>query len=139
MGYTIELRHIDVIPAGEYPAKITNIEKDDGRFGEQLKFTFNLQPGDNGERRELIGWTSYVFSTRSKLYKWVRAALFDGGQIPRGYVLDTDDLLGKPVILVVTKKLSEEGDEFNKVDDVLPYRQQEPPPEPMPVSSDEPW
>ena len=126
MGYQIEVRYFDVFPAGEYPAKITNIEKVDGQFGEQLKFTFTLQPNEDGEKRELIGWTSFVFSNRSKLYKLVRSALFNGGKIPRGYTLDTDELLGKPVVLVVTKRLNDSGEEFNKIDDVLPYRQQPP-------------
>ena len=138
MGYKLELRHFDVIPAGEYPAKITNVEKDDGQFGEQLRFTFSLQPNKDGERRELIGWTSFVFSNRSKLFKWVRSVLFDGGQIPRDYVLETDDLIGRPAVLVVIKKLSDDGEEFNKIVDVLPYRQQ-PPAEPEPPTNDAPW
>lgn len=119
MGYKIEQETFDCLPVGDYPALINEIELVDGQFGEQLKFSFALQGEHQG--RTLLGWASAKFSPRSKLYSWTRAA-FGGRGIPMDYNLDTDHLLGKMVTLTVLTRRKQDGTEFNKIDEVKPYR-----------------
>lgn len=125
MGYTREQVIHETLPAGQYPAKITDIELDeDGQFGPQFKFIFNLPTGEDGEKRALTGWTSDVFSNRSKLYSWCRVAVFNGEDVPRDYILNTDDFLGKYVFRLVTVEKREDGTKFNKIKEMMPYHQQ---------------
>ena len=128
MGYTREQVIHEILPAGQYPAKITEIELDEeGKFGPQFKFKFTLPPGENNKSRELTGWTSDVFSNHpSKLYEWVQAAVFDGGEIPKEYSFDSDGMLGKYVMLIVALETNDDGKKFNKIKTVLPYQQQSP-------------
>ena len=119
------------IPTGEYLAKISQITNEDGLYGPQLKFTFDLLNQD--EERTLLGWTSAKFSTKSKLFGWTKAAL-GGGELPQTKDFDSDELLGKKVILVVVEKQGDNGP-FNKIDDVKPYRQ----PQVQPSASPPVW
>jgi len=135
MGYKIEQTVYEVLPTGDYPASIGRIELEDGQYGQQLKFSFDLLVEEYADRT-LLGWASAKFSTKSKLYGWTRAAL--GGQpIDPAYVLDTDDLIGKKVLLTVLVKQKDDGSgiEFNKIDSVRPYRNgQAPVQQPEPVA-----
>lgn len=114
MGIKIEQQTYELLETGEYPAEITEIALENGQFGEQLKFTFEL---DNG--RSMWGWASAKFSTKSKLYAWTRAIL--NRDIPPSYMLDTDDLLGKRVKVIITQEEREDGREFNKITRLKPY------------------
>ena len=120
MEITIEQVYYEAIPTGKYPAKIKEIEEADGQFGPQLKFTFELQPDENGEHRTLLGWASKKFSNKSKLYAWTRAAM-GGNTIDRSYTFKSGDLLGKYVHIVVVEEESDNGT-INKIDKLLPYR-----------------
>ncbi len=71
---TYTLKKIEVIPEGYYPVTISKVEEVTGEFGQQERFTLSL-PGN----RELLAWASASYTTKSKLYKWVRAVLFSGG------------------------------------------------------------
>jgi hypothetical protein len=132
MTITIEQTIYEPIPTGKYPAKIASIEEADGQFGPQLKFEFELPPGENGEDRTLLGWASRKFSNKSKLYKWTQAA-FGGGPIDRAYTFNSGDLLGRPVYLNVVE---EEGDNgpYNKITSLAPYDK----PESQPISQVQP-
>jgi hypothetical protein len=124
MGITIEQTQFEVVPTGEYPAKIQKVEEVSGQFGDQLKFTFELPPNEEGEKRTLLGWASAKFNPLSKLYGWTESAL-GGAPIDRGYNFNSDDIIGKPVTLVVIVKMSEKG-EVNKIQSVLPYKKAKP-------------
>jgi len=116
MGFKIQQKVYEVLPTGDYPAEIESIELTDGQFGQQLKFTFSLI----GKPQSLWGWASASFTTKSKLYAWTRAA-FGGRPIPPNYTLDTDDLIGKPVVLTVVVSTKDDGAEYNKIENVRPY------------------
>ena len=126
---TIEQVYYEPIPTGKYPAKIKEIVEADGQFGPQLKFTFELQPGEGGESRELLGWTSQKFSNKSKLYKWTKAA-FGGSPIDRSYTFKSEDLVGRSVLLTVVERESDDGEIYSKVDGLSVFQQpaQHPPP-----------
>lgn len=116
MGIQIKQVVYEVLETGEYPAEVTEIALENGQFGEQLKFTFELENGHS-----LWGWASAKFSTKSKLYAWTQAIL--NQQISPTYVLDTDDLVGRKVKLVVVTEERDDGREFNKITRLKPFQQ----------------
>jgi hypothetical protein len=142
MTITIEQTIYEPIPTGKYPAKIANIEEAEGQFGPQLKFEFELPPGDDGEDRTLLGWASRKFSNKSKLYKWTQAAL-GGGPIDRSYTFNSRDLIGRPVYIHVVEEQGDNGP-YNKITSLAPYDKQEslpeaPPPPDIPPPPDLPF
>ncbi len=116
---TYKLKIIEVIPGGEYPARITKIEETKGTYGDQLKWTFDLKP-INGKEHSLLGWCSATFSNKSNLYKWTCATL-DVPGMAAGETLDPRDLIGKQVILSVIRDTNDKGEPFNKVKGLFPY------------------
>ena len=128
---TIEQTFFDPVPTGKYPARIVEIEESTGQFGPQLKFRFELPPEEDGEPRTLLGWTSQKFSTKSKLYSWTKAAL-GGLPIDRSYSWNSDDLIGKKVLITVMEKEGDEG-VYNKIDALSPYDQEAERPTPPPL------
>jgi len=123
MRILIKQTAVELLPVGEYPATIGNTESTEGLYGQQLKVSFKLAGPHQG--KTLIAYCSPFFSPKSKLYRWVRAAL--GRDIPAGWDLESEKLLNRSVILVVIKKTGNDGSEFNRVDDVLPVRPTSPP------------
>ena len=111
----------EVLPMAEYSAVITSANLTEGNFGPQVEFLFTVDGGDH-DGANLKHWTSAKFSPKSNLYRLTRAAF--GKDIPETYDLDLDDLLGRRLNLMVTIKVkAEDASEFNKVDDLRPWRQ----------------
>lgn len=120
MGIKIPQTVFEPLPMGEYTATIKAVGEDEGQFGRQLVFEFEIDGGDHAGH-SLKGWTSTTFGRKSKLYSWVRAAF--GQEIPDDYTLDTDHLVGRRVRLgVIVRLKAETGEEFNKIDAVLPLK-----------------
>lgn len=119
MSLVINQTRYELLPVGEYVAAISAIEADDGKFGPQVKFEFEIQNGDYAGQT-LLAWASAKFSPRSKLYGWTRAAF--AGDIPPDYDFKSDDLLGRNVLVTVVVRPNEEGAEFNRVENIRPYR-----------------
>lgn len=141
MGIQIQQSVFETIPVGEYLASIEHIEEVEGQFGDQLKFEFVIEGGEH-DGTSLLGWASKKFSTKSKLYKWTKAA-FGGADIPIDYTFDSDDLLGRKVILTVVVNTKDDGTEFNRVEAIRPIKQKNnggngaPPPPPAPPREDD--
>jgi hypothetical protein len=112
---TYKLKKIEVIPDGFYPVTISKVEETTGEYGQQEKFTLSL-PGN----RELLAWASASYTTKSKLYKWTGAVIFSGGAVPDDYILDTQHFVGKQAIAHITVRINSKGDNYNKVEDLLP-------------------
>ena len=112
------------IPMGEYPATITATEAEDGKYGTQIKVTFDLGKvvDMNDEDRDctLLAWCSAKLNQKSKLWEWASAAGMDLDEDAEG--LDTDDLIGKRVTVGVSVYTKEDGTERNKVISVKPPR-----------------
>ena len=122
MGITVNRTETQPIPAGLYEASVESIEQAEGQFGPQIKTKFLIEE-EGFEGKTLTGWASLTFSPKSKLYGWVRAAVFGGKDIPTTYrVFDSDHLIGRRVFLSVTTEKGSDGEVYNKVKDVLPYR-----------------
>lgn len=132
MGITVNRTETQPIPAGLYEASVESIEPAEGQFGPQLKTKFLIEE-EGFEGKTLTGWASLTFSPKSKLYGWVRAAVFGGKDIPATYkVFDSDHLIGRRVFLSVTTEKGSDGEIYNKVKDVLPYRTRAAQPAPVP-------
>ncbi len=130
MPVIIEQVEYTVIPTGDYTARITEIEDDEGLYGPQVKFGFTISGGEfDGE--SLLGWCSAKFSVKSNLYKWTRAAF--GADIPTDYSFNSNDLLNRKVALTVVIKESEDGTEFNRIEGVRGKNSTGPAPAPQPA------
>jgi hypothetical protein len=122
----IEQQAYETIPGGLYAGKITSIvqeEKDflDGKGPQkQLHYTVTLDDGT-----ELPAWSSMAFSQKSKLYKWTQAIVFNGAAIPPDYILDTDVLMNKRVMvtIILAPKKDNPNIMVNRVDGFNPMPQ----------------
>lgn len=134
-----QTKQYDVVPTGEYIAKIVYVQQVEGRFPNertgqiepQLRWEFETQDG-----KKISAWTSLSFGPKSKLYALAQAAF--GKSIPPDYTLDTDHLMGRKVKIVVVVKAKDDGSEFSKIDSFKPANgngaaAQTPAPKPQPV------
>lgn len=131
MPIVIEQEQYTVFPTGDYKARITEIDEDEGLYGPQVKFEFTISGGEfDGE--SLLGWCSAKFSAKSKLYQWTRAAF--GADIPEDYPFNSDDLLNRKVALTVIIMQKDDGSEFNRIEGVRGSNSAGPTPAPQPVA-----
>lgn len=103
------------IPLGSYSATVQEIAEAEGKFGPQFRWTFDLGEVEdvdgNLEDRTLVGYTSQALTPKSKLWTWTAALGVDPS-----LGLDTEDLIGKRVILDVTLEPRRDGDgEWNAI------------------------
>jgi hypothetical protein len=116
----IEKTVYQTVPAGQYVAKVAEIEeRADGAFGPYLLIKFELADG-NYDGIAISGATSAKYSNKSKLGRWTRNII---GSMPD--MLDTDALVGRKCLLDVTIANTKDG-EFNRVEEVYPFRQPAP-------------
>jgi len=123
------------IPTGEYLAQVVDITGEQGNFGPQFRWKFDILKPDDYSEKSLVGWTSTSPSLKGKFVKWATACL--GRTIRAGESIDTDELIGAKVVLTVTVKEGDDGSEFNKVESVKAYRKTKPAPPPEPVGDDD--
>jgi len=112
----IQLSDYKPIPAGVYQAVVDGITTETGQFGEQLKFNFALV----GQDSSLFGWANPVLNPKSKLYQWVSALENRPEGLPKGYELETQDLIGLPCTLVVVPYTAADGSQKTKLGNLLP-------------------
>jgi hypothetical protein len=116
----------EVLPTGDYIARIEEIEEDNGAYGPQVKFTFEIvedkltSSGESVKGKTLLGWASARFNRNTKLYKWTRAAL--GRDLAPDEPFDSDQVAGRNVTLAVVVQQRDDLSEYNKVTDVRPAR-----------------
>ena len=114
MGVKIPQTFVRTYPVGEYVAKIAKVVPKAGDYGPQLQIGFKLIQMDD-DASPVLGWCSQTFSNKSKLFAWTKAA-FGGGDIPREYTFDSDDLIGKKVLITLVIRDREDGTPFNRID-----------------------
>lgn len=120
MGIVINQREAsepsDLLPTGDYIVKITEIKQVKSQFPNQRtgeledQLLVGMQTRDG---KRINAYCSMWFSPKSKLYSLVRAAF--GREIPVSYNLDTDELIGRKVKVVVLQTTSKNGKEYSKV------------------------
>jgi hypothetical protein len=94
---------------GSYDLKIMETTEETGNFGPQLRVRFRVldHENDEGEPIEFSNWYTYPINKTTGRMDPVRvgtefgnlfsAALFNGEPYPEGTELDTDDLVGRTV------------------------------------------
>lgn len=111
-----EKKEYKVIPAGKYLAEILDVEVRDGFFwvdvedhskGKQKKVNFKFAVDEDGEWKnwKVFGDTPTTFNNHEncKLRRWVEE-IFAYDDLPAGFKLDTSDLIGQPVYMIVAHK-----------------------------------
>lgn len=108
------------LPPGEHIAEVAEIKQEQGNFGAQFRWTFHVLSPDGSVRKRILGWTSISPSLKSKFARWTQACL---GRPPKAdETVKTSDLVGSKVMLVVVVEETEDGAEFNKVDNIKPLK-----------------
>jgi len=110
-----KLKYQPLLKTGEYVAEIASAKLVTGLYGQQVEFTFELTGAFVG--REVVAWASAKFSPGTKLYRWWGAAT--SGTIKAGTDFDTDDVVGKTVVLVILQETNKQGLVVNTVKDIL--------------------
>ena len=110
MSIKIPQSTYEAVEPGVYPGKITDIQEEDGAYGPQLKVYFLLDPFEGYEGgKQLFSWCSRKFSPKSKLYSWAQAIL---GRITHDYFFESEDILEKPVLVVIDNRFSADGSQL---------------------------
>ena len=119
MSIKIQQSTYEAVEPGVYPGRITDIMEEDGTYGPQLKVYFLLDPFEGyADGKQLYSWCSRKFSPKSKLYQWTQAIL---GRITPDYIFDSDDILNKPVMVVIDNRYSADGSQlFDYVESLKP-------------------
>ena len=120
MSVKIEQTVYEVLPVGQYRAKLSAVEEHEGQWGDFLKLIFTIEEGDH-VGSNVTGVASARFSSRSKLYKWTKA-LLGGRAIPTSYMWSSDDLVGRRVLLSLDI-IQDEDSEFNRIEGMFPLRE----------------
>lgn len=95
------------VPAGVYVATVKDLTEDDGQFGPQIKFVFEIEETlacDSGDPEDWVGqekwgWCSDSLTPNTKLFKWARQIL--GGDFEIGDDLVLDDMIGRKVRITI--------------------------------------
>ena len=133
----IDTTEIVVLPTGEYVAEVEEIEEVEGNYGPQLKWTFRVLNSKDHKDCTVLGWTSTSPSTKGRLVNWVSACY--GRRIRGGETIDTHDLIGKRVSLVLTVEENGDGAEFNKIQSLKPHKKSQPTQDEQADEDDDPF
>lgn len=129
MGYKLKRVIYETVQPGVYAARIKEVKEQEGTYGPQWQFVLSL----DGTETELLAWASAKLSNKSKLGTWVQAIL---GEIPAE--LDTSDLEGRAVNVLVDVMKKEDGSEVNRVLNILrPKQTAKARPQPVPLTAQE--
>jgi class 3 adenylate cyclase len=127
MSFTITVHHTEPLPTGEYPVKLVELTTVDGKYGEQLRFKFEVVKGDYAGRT-LIAFATPSGNPASKCVRWASALL--ERTLQAGEQVDLESLIGRYARAVVVVKSTADGREVNAVQEILPVRRAKPTPPP---------
>jgi hypothetical protein len=115
LSFRMDVKVEKVLEDGVYNAKLTNVEQKETKFGDRLMWTFQV----NGEKTEVVGFTSMSPSTKAKAYQWAVAI---AGEIDPKLGWGPEDLIGGECVVVLEAAEDAQGTEKNKVVKVKPPR-----------------
>lgn len=115
MGIVLVPKEYSLINTGSYRATVSSIEEAEGKFGAQCRWCFDLGEIEDVdgkvEPRTLVAYTGQTLSPKAKLWGWVQACGLDPSD-----GLDSDDLIGRQVILDVVIQPTSDGEStFNQI------------------------
>lgn len=109
-----------VLPLGKYNMVLANMEESVGQFGPQWKWVFKtVQEEEDTDGNQapvgtsIWGYTSQVYSEKSKAYAWAKALLGDDFDPEADF--NSDNVVGRVALVKVEDYTNEEGKEKNKV------------------------
>jgi len=111
----LDPKEFSLIPTGSYPATIQSLEEAEGKFGPQFRWMFDLgrivDVDEVEDEKLLVGYTGQELGSKSKLWAWVAATGLDPAE-----GIDTEDLIGRRVVLDVTIEPRKDGlGEYNAI------------------------
>ena len=115
MSFRMDVKVGKVLEDGAYDARLTNVEQKETKFGDRLMWTFQV----NGEKTEVVGFTSMSPSIKAKAYQWAVAI---AGEIDPKLGWGPEDLIGGECVVVLEAAEDAQGTEKNKVVKVKPPR-----------------
>ena len=115
MSFRMDVKVEKVLEDGAYDARLTNVEQKETKFGDRLMWTFQV----NGEKTEVVGFTSMSPSIKAKAYQWAVAI---AGEIDPKLGWGPEDLIGGECTVVLEVAEDAQGTEKNKVVKVKPQR-----------------
>lgn len=116
------------VEPGEYKAKLSELEEElEGKFGPQVRFTFEILDDEDYKGQTVRGWCSlklddegdFTFWEGTKLWDWV-AALRSGNTVATNEDFELDDLVGSTCRIMIVTKKKMDGTPTDKIDNVLP-------------------
>ena len=107
--------------AGDYRARFTGYEEDEGVHGPFVKMYFEILDKEYAGK-SLKGIASAKFNPLSKLFAWTQALL--GRPIERGEELELDDLVERECMLTIEHQSTDRGI-FERIVSVRPVRKKE--------------
>jgi len=123
------------IPTGEYVATVSSIEPAEGNYGPQLRWTLDVVSPEEHAGTSLLAWSSTSGSLKSKNVRWFGACM--GRTIEPPEEIVTDDLIGRQVVVVVTVKETDDGGEYNRVENLKIHKKARLGPIPPPATAKE--
>jgi hypothetical protein len=132
----VKAEEYEPMEVGDYLAKFTRYEEDEGIHGAMVKWFFTLEDEDYSGRT-ISGISSTSFNPMSKMWAWVQALL--ARPIEDGEEIDLDDLIGRQVMIDVDHKQTERGT-FERIASLRPVRRKkkrQPEPEPVEEEGDD--
>jgi hypothetical protein len=115
LSFRMDVKVEKVLEDGAYNAKLLNVEQKETKFGDRLMWTFEV----DGEKVEVVGFTSMSPSTKAKAYQWAAAI---AGEIDPKLGWGPEDLVGGECVVVLEAAEDAQGTEKNKVVKVQPQR-----------------
>ena len=115
MSFKMDVKVEKVLEDGVYDAKLVDVEQKETKFGDRLRWTFEVR----GENTEVVGFTSMSPSTKAKAYQWAVAIM---GEIDPNLGWGPEDLIGGECVLVLEAAEDAQGIEKNKVTKVMPLK-----------------
>jgi len=107
------------LEAGVFKAKLISVDMDDGQYGPQAKFVFELDgiTAEDGSPGRLWAWSSFKLTPATKLHRWVMAL---GGKRPvPGQQYNLSALVGAHCRVLVELKETDDGPR-PRVHEVMP-------------------
>lgn len=120
---TFKLRKTEykLLPPDTYNATITGItvqKSTNPEFGDQLRWRFAVDDLESDGAVPVTGWSSLIYSTKSKTFEWTMAALgCKPDEMPEE--LTPDVVIGRRVRVLLIIKNKNDGTQDNRVDRVL--------------------
>ncbi len=109
----------EAMEPGQYRARLTKLEEDEGQFGPFVKFFFEVIGDEDYAGESISGIASLKLTPDTKLWQWYSGLK---GQPPeKGREIDLEEILDNECMLVVGHKTTDRGT-FATIDAAHPVR-----------------